>query len=408
MGVYIDSVGAASLKTYQYKGADLSKVYIHLLQPMNTWLLQHVIPMNIAPNTMSLMGLSTTTLACIVAAYYNISFDSLTLPPVLSLYVAVSFFIYQTIDNLDGRQARRTNSASPLGLLFDHGVDALTTTIGALTLGSIYNFGIVDIRYQYLFWLCGNIPFIFATCTEYYTGELILDVINGPSDGMCLCMLFCIIQYFIPNIWSSPIHQYIPVLSYYIPILPSLPMNMLILIAGFAGIIPTVINNLYSISRHRNLLNGPIQLLLPFFSIIIMSSIWLQYSPSLIYHTNTRVFITTIGILFANIVCKLMLAHITARQYSMYRIELIPYLLAVTHALLVSPQYQLITEQQALYGLLIYVITLHAHFIIHVIDDMTEILHINCFTIDKQKIHPVVNTHPNGTNGNTRMEHGKQ
>jgi phosphatidylglycerophosphate synthase len=39
---------------------------------------------------------------------------------------------YQTLDNLDGRQARRTGSSSPLGLLFDHGVDALNVTLSTL------------------------------------------------------------------------------------------------------------------------------------------------------------------------------------------------------------------------------------------------------------------------------------
>jgi ethanolaminephosphotransferase len=38
----------------------------------------------------------------------------------------------QTIDNLDGKQARRTKSSSPLGLLFDHGCDALNCTVATL------------------------------------------------------------------------------------------------------------------------------------------------------------------------------------------------------------------------------------------------------------------------------------
>ena len=38
----------------------------------------------------------------------------------------------QTLDNLDGKQARRTGSSSPLGLLFDHGCDAFNTTVGAV------------------------------------------------------------------------------------------------------------------------------------------------------------------------------------------------------------------------------------------------------------------------------------
>jgi phosphatidylglycerophosphate synthase len=34
---------------------------------------------------------------------------------------AFNVFMYQTLDAIDGKQARRTGSSSPLGELFDHG-----------------------------------------------------------------------------------------------------------------------------------------------------------------------------------------------------------------------------------------------------------------------------------------------
>lgn len=43
------------------------------------------------------------------------------------LLCAVGLFIYQSLDAIDGKQARRTNSSSPLGELFDHGCDSLST-----------------------------------------------------------------------------------------------------------------------------------------------------------------------------------------------------------------------------------------------------------------------------------------
>lgn len=47
---------------------------------------------------------------------------------------ALGLFIYQSLDAIDGKQARRTNSSSALGELFDHGCDAVST--GALHLNS--------------------------------------------------------------------------------------------------------------------------------------------------------------------------------------------------------------------------------------------------------------------------------
>lgn len=32
--------------------------------------------------------------------------------------------VYANLDSIDGKQARRTGSSSPLGQLFDHGIDA--------------------------------------------------------------------------------------------------------------------------------------------------------------------------------------------------------------------------------------------------------------------------------------------
>ena len=42
---------------------------------------------------------------------------------------AFCLFAYQSLDSIDGKQARRTGMAGPLGELFDHGCDAINTTV---------------------------------------------------------------------------------------------------------------------------------------------------------------------------------------------------------------------------------------------------------------------------------------
>ena len=42
------------------------------------------------------------------------------------LLCGLGLFVYQTLDAVDGKQARRTGSSSPLGELFDHGCDAMS------------------------------------------------------------------------------------------------------------------------------------------------------------------------------------------------------------------------------------------------------------------------------------------
>lgn len=53
------------------------------------------------------------------------------------LFCAIGIFIYQTLDGVDGPQARRTGTSSPLGEYFDHGLDAITTFTYAATAACI-------------------------------------------------------------------------------------------------------------------------------------------------------------------------------------------------------------------------------------------------------------------------------
>lgn len=41
-------------------------------------------------------------------------------------FTALGLFLYQSLDAIDGKQARRTDSSSPLGELFDHGCDSVS------------------------------------------------------------------------------------------------------------------------------------------------------------------------------------------------------------------------------------------------------------------------------------------
>src|ERR1700730_17770610 len=91
----------------------------------------------------------------------------------------------------------------------------------------------------------------------------------------------------------------------------------------------------------------------------------------------TYICVWFLGILLSNLVCKLMLAHLTNTSYSIVRYELVPFIAACINAIVLEKA--LINEVYTLYALLLISCSLHAHFIINVIDDMTHILGIRCF-----------------------------
>lgn len=99
-------------------------------------------------------------------------------------------FFYQSMDAIDGKQARRTGTSGPLGQLFDHGVDTLNTTLaGLLTLQAL---GLGRGWWSAVSLLTVYINFYLTTWEEYHTHTLYLGYINGPSDGIvAVCLAYC-------------------------------------------------------------------------------------------------------------------------------------------------------------------------------------------------------------------------
>lgn len=94
--------------------------------------------------------------------------------------MAVSILIYQTLDNIDGKQARRTRSGSPLGMLFDHGVDSLSSFMITLQMLEIFRINNQDIIVLSLFVFIMTV-FFCALWNQYSTGVFKLGRIN-PVD----------------------------------------------------------------------------------------------------------------------------------------------------------------------------------------------------------------------------------
>jgi len=49
--------------------------------------------------------------------------------------------MYRMLDEMDGKQARRTGNSTPLGLMFDHGCDAFSMGLVTLTLSKLFRCG---------------------------------------------------------------------------------------------------------------------------------------------------------------------------------------------------------------------------------------------------------------------------
>eukprot|EP00918_Siedleckia_nematoides_P054813 GHVU01119725.1.p1 GENE.GHVU01119725.1~~GHVU01119725.1.p1 ORF type:complete len:270 (-),score=25.14 GHVU01119725.1:2775-3584(-) len=101
--------------------------------------------------------------------------------------------VHQTLDVIDGKQARRTNSSSPLGQLFDHGCDILGSTlfvwvalsVTAVGIGNLqWNFIAVSVHFHQFMYMWGELhSHVFHSCT----GEI--GVTEAQMTGIVSCAL---------------------------------------------------------------------------------------------------------------------------------------------------------------------------------------------------------------------------
>ncbi|VDN57115.1 unnamed protein product [Dracunculus medinensis] len=158
-------------------------------------------PLWVHPNLLSVIGLIINLVTVIVLAIYSSNEQA---PSWTFLLAAVGLFLYQTLDALDGKQARRTKCASPLGELFDHGCDSMTQVF--VTLNLCYSMQLWQDRYLILFVVAFAIVLFYcAHWSTYCTGQLRFSRFDVTEAQMAIICLLIATAVFGPDFWSLKI-----------------------------------------------------------------------------------------------------------------------------------------------------------------------------------------------------------
>jgi len=192
--------GLKALDEYKYTGQDLSiLVRLFLRDFWNSCMV--FIPDTIAPNTITAIGfifLLSNHIISILWCGLGTTGATCELPPPFFLWFAFSVFFYQVMDNLDGKQARKTGSSSALGELFDHGCDSLYMLLIAYPVSCAIGWS----GTQAFFVLCAAVSVFYAShWEEYHTNNLILGEICNPTEGQIGCIVLFIFAYFKGPAW---------------------------------------------------------------------------------------------------------------------------------------------------------------------------------------------------------------
>ncbi|KAH7105087.1 hypothetical protein BKA62DRAFT_691625 [Auriculariales sp. MPI-PUGE-AT-0066] len=418
---YIPRPALQHLKSYTYKGVDKSVTSKYILNPfwnefVKLW------PKWVAPNTITFIGLSTVffnfcTLLYFDPAYLGENGGAVGPPNWVYFTWAAGLFFYQSMDAIDGKQARRTGMAGPLGEMFDHGCDAMNTT-----LENILFFRALGLNRSW--WTVASqvaslMNFYLTTWEEYHTGQLYLGVFSGPVEGI----LMIVIVYIITGFYGRLKHSRTYGLRSIVPsIIPDAPLNEGFMLFGGVGLafnIVTSYKNVYVSSlRAGKSVIRPLLYLLPFPFTVVLYMSWLtpwlplslpkssanpldasstikpKTSPAGFSIINSELFVPFLlawGAEFAHQVGKMILAHVTKSAFPIWDWTWVWLGLCAIdwNANVLFGRAPLIQTSPANTALLVYVtlaltVFRYARFCTLVIRDITNYLGIACFTVRKR------------------------
>ena len=298
---------------YQYKSSDSSISYKYFMSPLCDYLV-NFFPEWLAPNVITISGFFLNLLYFLITGYYT-GFKGGFIPPWACFFSAFCYFTYMVLDNIDGKQARRTKSSSALGLLVDHGTDACTTFFITCGLGAILA---LESIYQYiLLWIMIIVPFYLNNWEEYITGVMSLPLINGINEGTFVIVFLECLTGFIGQDYLNK-REYI---IFGRNILFNTFISSIACGAGiFFGIISLLkIRQLESKSKKINALID----VFPF--IIFLSSFFciIYLTDSKIAENYPQLLIVSFGFQFAKMLGLLQLAHLTGSRFNPYNLAFV-------------------------------------------------------------------------------------
>ncbi|KAF8324001.1 Choline/ethanolaminephosphotransferase [Clavulina sp. PMI_390] len=370
-------------------------------------------PRNVAPNTITLSGLGFVVFNFLTLLYYDYSYKGETGgasgPPQWVYFTwGIGLFLYQTFDACDGKQARKTGMAGPLGEMFDHGCDALNTTLEViLTLRAL------DLTRSW--WGIASIvatagSFYLTTWEEFHTGTLYLGVFSGPVEGILIvCCIYFITGIFGPSVWNLPLLS-LPVLSTITSMEPLenliplsmhyLPMNIAFMIFGAFGLafnIITAYGNVVTTLKKGQSVLLPLLRLMPF-CVSVALHVAFASSPlagkpkkDLVHSPLVLPYMCFWGLEFAHQVGRMITAHVTKTPFPYWDPMWVWIAIGALdgHARAIfgrAPLIQATPLGQNTFVMLSLAISLYSYgrFCYLVIKDITEYLGIACFTVRKK------------------------
>ncbi|XP_047113177.1 choline/ethanolaminephosphotransferase 1 isoform X2 [Schistocerca piceifrons] len=277
-----------------------------LLQPWWNWLVSKL-PIWLAPNLITVSGLIVNILTTLILIYY--SADAKTEAPRWACFIcALGLFVYQSLDAIDGKQARRTNTSSPLGELFDHGCDSISTVFVALSACIAVQLGYYP-AWMFFQCFCAMTLFYCAHWQTYVSGTLRFGKVDVTEAQFTIILIHLISSIFGPSVWMTQIPytsyemKYLLGFSTIIVASVTLYKNFVVIFTGGVGKNGSTVAGTSVLSP-----------VIPFSLVILPAYIIYRKSAENVYEQHPALYILAFGMVAAKVTNRLVVAHMTKNE----------------------------------------------------------------------------------------------
>ncbi|KAL2002006.1 hypothetical protein VTN02DRAFT_860 [Thermoascus thermophilus] len=375
------------LKSYKYSSVDKSFISRYILK--HYWnAFVELLPLWLAPNMVTLLGFAFIVVNVILVELFM---PDLVGPGPSWLYYSFAFgvWMYSTLDNVDGKQARRTGTSSGLGELFDHGIDSLNCTLASLLETAAMGFGSSQLGAFTALIPC--LPMFFSTWETYHTHTLYLGYFNGPTEGLLIAIAIMIVSgYYGPQIWTHQVTEFIGLPEIFGEYTFRDLWVTFVLGSFLTAHLPACVYNVVVARKRQNLPVLPVFMeWLPIGVFTGCTLAWL-FSPysTLLSENRLVLFCVTMSFVFGRMTTKIILAHLTRQPFPYWTVLMTP---LIGGALLGNlprfglPMVSATVELWYLRAYLLFAFVAYMHWALLVINRITTFLGINCLTIREDK-----------------------
>ncbi|XP_063909530.1 cholinephosphotransferase 1-like isoform X4 [Zophobas morio] len=293
------------LGEHQYSCQSVS-IMDKLLQPYWNWLTSKV-PIWLAPNLITILGLVVNIVTALILIWYSPDAKQ-DAPRWACGLCALGLFVYQSLDAIDGKQARRTGTANPLGELFDHGCDSISTVFVALSATIAIQLGYYP-GWMFFQCFCAMTLFYCAHWQTYVSGTLRFGRIDVTEAQYTIMGILLVSTVCGPRIWSTKIPglemevKWIPMGMGWAVALLLVQANVSIIFTGGVGKNGSTVAGTSVLSP-----------IIPFSMVLVPAFIIYQKSTEHVYEEHPTLYILAFGLVAAKVTNRLVVAHMTKSE----------------------------------------------------------------------------------------------